>query len=121
MTWFPPTPGLDQWLDLYHRVARSAGGEPDAGRRLRSWAKAAGFTAITSSAGAWCYATAEERAWWSELWADRTTNSSYADQATAGGHATADELAAIAEAWRRWGASDDAWFAVLHGEILATA
>ena len=121
MTWYPLTPGLDLWLDLYHRVARAAGGEPDAGRRLRSWARAAGFTAITSSAGAWCYATAEERSWWSELWADRTTTSSYAAQATTGGHASHDELTAIAEAWRTWGASDDAWFAVLHGEILATA
>ena len=120
MTWFPLTPGLDQWLDLYHRVARAAGGEPDAGRRLRSWAQAAGFPAVTSTAGAWCYSAAEERSWWSELWADRTTTSSYAARAIEGGHATAYELASIAEAWRTWGARDDAWFAVLHGEILAT-
>ena len=121
MTWYPLVPGLDRWLDLYHRVARAAGGEPDAGRRLRSWAQAAGFSRVTCSAGVWCFSTADERSWWSGLWADRTTTSSYAAQATAGGHTTPEELSRIAEAWRTWGASDDAWFAVLHGEILATA
>ena len=36
---FPPDEGLDHWLDLYHRVARANGAEPDAGRRLVSWAR----------------------------------------------------------------------------------
>ncbi|WP_413806518.1 class I SAM-dependent methyltransferase [Streptomyces sp. OE57] len=118
MTWYPSVPGLDGWLDLYHRVARANGGEPDAGRRLRSWALEAGFTDITSTATAWCYATEEERAWWSGLWADRTVASSYARLAVDGGHATEEELRSIAEAWRTWGGAPDGWFAVLHGEIL---
>ncbi|MFI5829827.1 methyltransferase domain-containing protein [Streptomyces sp. NPDC051578] len=121
MTWFPGTPGLEEWLDLYRRVARANGGEPDAGRRLLSWARAAGFTEVASSATAWCYATAEEVAWWSGLWADRTTASAYASIATSGGHATPAALASIAEAWHTWGAAPDAWFSVLNGEILARA
>ncbi|WAP59015.1 class I SAM-dependent methyltransferase [Streptomyces sp. S465] len=118
MTWYPSVPGMDSWLDLYHRVARANGGEPDAGRRLRSWALEAGFTDVTSTATAWCYATEEERAWWSGLWADRTVASSYARLAVDGGHATEDELRSISEAWRTWGEAPDGWFAVLHGEIL---
>ncbi|MET7934392.1 methyltransferase domain-containing protein [Streptomyces sp. NPDC005322] len=118
MTWYPSVEGLDGWLDLYRRVARANGGEPDAGRRLRSWAQEAGFTDITSSATAWCYATPEERAWWSGLWADRTVASSYARLAVDGGHATEDQLRSIADAWREWGRREDGWFAVLHGEIL---
>ncbi|GGX72172.1 class I SAM-dependent methyltransferase [Streptomyces minutiscleroticus] len=118
MTWYPQSPGLDAWLDLYLRVARANGGEPDAGRRLRSWALAAGFTDVTATAGTWCYATEEERAWWSGLWADRTVASAYARRATEGGHATEAELRAVARAWREWGGREDAWFAVLHGEIL---
>jgi len=120
MTWHPQVPGLDAWLDLYRRVARANGGEPDAGRRLRSWALEAGFpaAAVTASAGAWCYATPEERAWWSGLWADRTVASSYARRAVEGGHATEAELREIADAWREWGGRDDGWFAVLHGEVL---
>ncbi|WP_406185733.1 methyltransferase domain-containing protein [Streptomyces sp. NBC_01006] len=121
MTWYPAEPGLDEWLGLYRRVARANGGEPDAGRRLLSWARAAGFTEVASSATAWCYATAEETSWWSSLWADRTTASAYASLATDAGHATPADLAAAAEAWHRWGASPDAWFSVLNGEILARA
>jgi len=34
MTWHPPSVALARWLQLYHEVARSGGGEPDAGRRL---------------------------------------------------------------------------------------
>ncbi|MFE9401178.1 class I SAM-dependent methyltransferase [Streptomyces sp. NPDC006530] len=117
-TWFPESPELEGWLELYHRVARANGGEPDAGRRLKSWALEAGCTDITASASTWCFATEEERAWWGGLWADRTVASSYADLAVEGGHATAAELATIADAWRRWAARDDAWFMVPHGEIL---
>lgn len=104
-TWFPEVPALDTWRALYRRVARSGGGEPDAGRRLLSWARAAGFTDIAPGGSAWCYATPEERAWWSGLWADRTTRSAYARLAVDGGHATPEELAEVAEGWREWGAA----------------
>ncbi|MEV7084882.1 methyltransferase domain-containing protein [Streptomyces sp. NPDC093085] len=117
-TWFPEVPALDAWQALYQRVARANGGEPDAGRRLLSWARQAGFTDITASAGTWCYATPEERAWWSGLWADRTVASAYADRAVGGGHATRERLAEVAAGWRAWGAAPDAWFMVPHGEIL---
>lgn len=118
MTWYPASRGLDDWLDLYERVARGNGGEPDAGRRLKSWALEAGFTDVTSTAGTWCFATDEERAWWSGLWADRTLASAYADRAVGDGHTTTEGLAGVSAAWREWGERPDAWFSVLHGEIL---
>ncbi|MBT2508938.1 class I SAM-dependent methyltransferase [Streptomyces sp. ISL-98] len=118
MTWFPEVPGMNEWQQLYGRVARANGGEPDAGRRLLSWARSAGFTDVRASAAAWCFATPEERAWWSGLWADRTTSSVYARLAVEGGHARVEELGAIAGAWREWGGRDDAWFMVPHGEVL---
>ena len=43
MFWFPEDPGLAEWQALYRDVARALGGEPDAGRHLLSWARAAGF------------------------------------------------------------------------------
>ena len=118
MTWYPASQGLDDWLDLYERVARANGGEPDAGRRLKSWAQRAGITDVTTTSSTWTFATAEERAWWSGLWADRTLASAYADRATDGGHATAEDLRAVSAAWREWGRHEDGWFSVLHGEIL---
>ncbi|MGW4031473.1 class I SAM-dependent methyltransferase [Streptomyces sp. NPDC004838] len=120
-TWFPEVPALDEWLRVYHEVSRANGGEPDAGRKLLSWARSAGFTDITPTATAWCFATPEDRAWWSGLWADRTTGSEYAKLAVDGGHATVPELAAIAEGWREWGDHEDGWFMVPHGELLCRA
>ncbi|MEV7399738.1 methyltransferase domain-containing protein [Streptomyces sp. NPDC091267] len=121
MAWYPEAPVMDAWLELYRRVARANGGEPDAGRRLLSWARQAGFTDITPTAGSWCFATPESRAWWSGLWADRTVGSSYAKLAVDGGHATAAQLTEISEAWRTWGEQADGWFMVPHGELLCRA
>jgi hypothetical protein len=118
MTWFPADPGLDRWLALYQAVARQNGGEPDAGRRLLSWAQAAGFSEIAPSASVWCFATPEDRAWWGGLWADRVTRSAFADQAIAAGLADATELGRIADAWRAWSAERDGWFIVPCGEVL---
>ena len=121
MTWFPLDPLLDRWQELYQAVARANGGEPNAGRRLLAWAHAAGFDDVRASASAWCFATPSERDWWADLWADRITESRVADQALAEGHATRDELATIAAAFRRWAVDPDAWWAMTHGEILCTA
>lgn len=118
MTWYPPQPGLDRWLDLYRRLARGNLAEPDAGRHLLSWARAAGSEQVTSSASVWCYATPEERAWWGDLWADRITSSAIAVQAVDRHLATREELEEMAIAWHRWAEQNDGWFTILHGEIL---
>jgi ubiquinone/menaquinone biosynthesis C-methylase UbiE len=120
-TWFPVVPELDEWLTLYQRVARANGGEPDAGRRLLSWARAAGFTDVTASASTWCFATDQDRAWWGGMWADRILQSDMARQALDSGAATEDDLGRISAAWRRWASEPDGWFAILHGEILCRA
>jgi hypothetical protein len=49
------------------------------------------------------------------------TDSAIGRQAVADGLAAERDLAEIAEAWRRWAAHPDAWYAVLHGEILCRA
>ncbi|WP_442902019.1 methyltransferase domain-containing protein [Geodermatophilus sp. FMUSA9-8] len=117
-TWFPADPGLDRWLELYGRVARANDAEPDAGRRLLSWAHAAGLRDVTASASSWCYASAAEREWWGRSWAGRATASAFAEQAVAYGLATRDELGELAAAWLRWAAADDGWLGMLHGELL---
>ena len=119
-TWYPRDARLDRWLELYCAVAQANGGEPDAGSRLRAWALDAGFGAVRASASAWCYADDQERAWWGDLWADRITKTALAARAQELGLATPDDLADLAAGWRAWAAAPNGWFAVLHGEILAT-
>ncbi len=121
MSWYPAVPALDRWLTAYCAVAEANGGEPDAGSHLRHWALQAGFRDVTASASAWCYATDDERAWWGGLWADRVEQTALGDRAVELGLASPADLADMADAWRSWAATPDAWFAVLHGEILATA
>jgi ubiquinone/menaquinone biosynthesis C-methylase UbiE len=121
MTWHPDVPELGEWRSLYRRVARHNGGEPDAGRRLLSWARQAGFTEVTCTAATWCFATPAERQWWGGLWADRMTGSAIAGQAVSYGYATRADLERIAAGWRAWADAPDGWFTVLHGEILCHA
>jgi ubiquinone/menaquinone biosynthesis C-methylase UbiE len=119
MAWYPASPALDRWLELYRALARANGGEPDAGRRLHHWAQQAGFAEVTSSASAWCFASAPDLAWWTGTWAERLTASAFAGQAVGHGLSDGAELAVLADGWRTWGRQPGAWFSVLHGEVLA--
>ena len=116
-TWYPRLPELDEWLALYQRAARANGGEPDAGRRLLSWARAAGFTDITASSTTWCFATEEDRAWWGGMWADRVLRSDLARQLIASGTPEAT-LHRVSDGWRAWAADPGGWLSILHGEVI---
>ncbi|MFC0038727.1 class I SAM-dependent methyltransferase [Actinomadura rayongensis] len=121
MVWYPNPPGMDAWRPVYEKVARGNGGEPHAGRRLVAWAHAAGFADVTATVSSWCYATPQEREWWSETWGGRMVHSDVAETAVARGHATRAELEAIYAGWKAWAADPDGWFTVPHGEIVCRA
>ena len=116
--WYPEIPELDDWLRLYSIAARANGGEPDAGRRLLSWAQQAGLDGVTASASVWCHATAEDRAYWAGSWAERIVESAVARQLVDSGQATQEQLRRISDGWRRWADAEDGWFMVPHGEII---
>lgn len=118
-SWAPLDPRLDRWLELYRRLARHNGGEPDAGRFLLQWAVDAGCSDLSPGASTWCFATPEDRRWWGGLWADRLTESAIGVQLVELGWSDAAELAELADAWRGWAGEPGGWFAVLHGEIIA--
>lgn len=118
MTWFPEPAGMEQWRSVYMATARANGGEPNAGSRLLSWARAAGFADASASASTWCYATPADRAWQSQTWAQRCLTS-FGPRAVELGLADGADLEMMAQAWRQWGDSGDAWFVVVHGEVLA--
>jgi ubiquinone/menaquinone biosynthesis C-methylase UbiE len=120
-TWFPATPAFDEWMRLYQAAAMANGGEPQAGRRLLSWARAAGFTDIVATSSTWCFATPGDRQYWGGMWADRILQSALTSQLLDTGLATLPELEAISRAFLDWIEDKDGWFNVLHGEVLAFA
>jgi len=117
--WAPDDPLLVRWNELYHQVARRDGGEPDAGRYLLAWASAAGFVDAVFTSSTWTFADDTSRAWWGGLWAERVVASAFAEHAVEYGLSDRAELAAIAEAFRRWSAAPDGVFVVVHGEVVA--
>jgi SAM-dependent methyltransferase len=116
--WYPGLPEMDDWLSLSNAALRNNGGEPEAGRRLLSWARSAGFSEIEASSSTWCFATESDRAWWGGLWSERMLRSDLADQLLASGRADLARLSRISEGWLRWSEAGDGWFSVLHGEII---
>ncbi|MCJ1390665.1 hypothetical protein MMC18_003526 [Xylographa bjoerkii] len=120
MSWWPEVAGMEEWQRLYVKVARKSGGEPNAGRRVAAWAREAGFEKerVQSSAGSWCYSTEEEVKWWSEMWAERTVKSGFAETAVEGGFVDEAGLEEVAGVWREWGSREDAWFVMVHGEVI---
>lgn len=119
--WWPDSAAIDRWREIYVAVTRRNGAEARAGRFLLAWAHEAGFTDVTYTSSSWTFATPEDRAWWCGLWADRCTDSSFAQQAVDHGISTSAELASLATVWREWAENPDAVFVVPHGEILARA
>ena len=119
--WFPQLPALDLWRELYQRAARANRGEPDAGRRLLSWAQQAGFADVTPTGSVWCYATPATREWWGGMWADRILHSRVARDLLDLGLATTAQLEEISAAWRAWATAPDGWLSIPHGEILCRA
>jgi ubiquinone/menaquinone biosynthesis C-methylase UbiE len=119
--WFPRLPALDLWRELYSKAARANRGEPDAGRRLLSWARAAGFADVTATGSLWSYATAATREWWGGMWAHRILGSGVARELLGLGLATTAQLEEISAAWRAWAVAPDGWLSIPHGEILCRA
>lgn len=119
--WYPDSTGLDRWRELYMRAARANGGTPDAGRHLLAWAHRAGFTDVSPTASTTLYATPDARAAWGGAWQQRILATPLVDQLLEGGWTDQTELEEISGAWREWSRHPDGWFALLHGEIIATA
>jgi SAM-dependent methyltransferase len=120
-TWSPDEDRLERWLEIYLAVTTRNGADANAGKRLLAWAHEAGCTDVRYSTSTWTFATAEDRSWWGETWAERIVASRLAEQAVEYGAATADELAEVAAGWRGWAAERHGVFVVLHGEIVARA
>lgn len=117
MAWYPVSKSMELWRETYRAIARGNGGEPDAARHLRRWAREAGLEDPAITTTVWTYADDDSCRWWGNSQADRISGATFTAQARAHGRSEED-LADMARAWRAWADSPDAWFALTHGELL---
>lgn len=117
-TWHPASAALDTWRELYRELALGLGAEPDAGRRYRAWAQAAGLREVTITTSVWTYADADAVRWWGQLWAERVVASDFAERALRAG-VDVRTLESISAGWRAWAHHPEALFTVPSSELLA--
>jgi len=121
MAWYPEIEEMEEMFTLYKKVAAWTGGTPGAGKQLRTLAKKAGFKSediVHHDASVWCYNTPETVATWSHAWADRIAGSSFKSNALNSGLATQADLDRLREMWLKFTRNEDAWFTILHGDII---
>lgn len=118
MSWYPLEPVLEEWMALYHAIARANQVEADGGRHLPRWCREAGLAEMSITVGTYCYAGAAETRWWGDVWAERATRSRFAEEALGRCLATPEDLARIADGWRAWACHPDALFVIPNVEVL---
>lgn len=119
MITYPSAPALDAWKSALQRMHASRGQHPGAGKALRAWALEVGFAAekVKCSAGTFCYSGREESEWWGGSWAARCVSEEWREGMK--GIASEGELQGFADAWKEWSGKEEAWFGMMHGELLA--
>lgn len=115
--WFPESEPVARWNKSYRALARLNGGEPDAGRRLATYAQQAGLTGAQYTTSTWTY-TGQNAQWLADSWAQRLEHTTLGEQLVNAQLATAQEVQEMAQQWRNWGNNPEAVFVMLHGEIL---
>lgn len=110
---------IDRWARLYDAVARRNGGEPTAGRKLVGWFAEAGLEPLSVTTSTWTYHGGEAVSRWADLWVTRLTEARLGDMAVDYGLADRSALEDLAAGWRSWSSRPNAFFAFLHGEVVA--
>jgi ubiquinone/menaquinone biosynthesis C-methylase UbiE len=120
MLYYPEMEGLNRFVEIFNQISRGLGGVPRTGSMLKKFARQAGWPSnkIEVTAGTWCYANQEDLDWWCGMWADRIVNSEFKTNGINMGITTEEELVRISKVWTDFAEDEDAWFTVLHGELL---
>lgn len=118
-SWEPKNTMLERWLELYVKVARLNGANPDGGAQLRSWFQDAEFFSVNPSFSEWIFESAKDGAWWGHSWAKRILNSDFAKYAKEYTLTNEAELSEISEAFLGWSNTENGRFIVPNYEIIA--
>ncbi|MYB21172.1 MAG: methyltransferase domain-containing protein [Chloroflexi bacterium] len=115
----PKFPEFLDWNELYHRVAYRNHAEPDAGRTLPAWVRAAGFLEVEIHPNVVAM-DGEEARIWGRSWSQRILYSGIAEQALEHGLAEQSDLERISRGWATWAESDQPFFMFTQIAVLAT-
>ncbi|KAJ1017731.1 hypothetical protein NDA16_005050 [Ustilago loliicola] len=119
---FPCTETFQLWLDTASAIYRSTGAEPNAGRRLVSWALDAGYAAgpdhITFSSSNQAYGGQPHAKFWGEMWAQRVAAEQWQKQALDTGKVTRQDVKKMEQDWLEWSNAPDGVFIMVCGEVL---
>lgn len=114
----PKFPEFPNWNRLYHEVAYRNNAEPDAGRTLPAWVRAAGFPEIEIHPNVVAMEGEEARIW-GRTWSQRILYSGIADQALEYGLADQQDLEQLSSGWATWADSDNPFFIFTQIAVLA--
>ena len=109
---------FDDWNRLYHQVARRNAAEPDAGRHLPDWLRAAGFPEYELHPNVVLLEGGDARIW-GEAWSQRILHSGIAEQALEYGLADQAELERLSQGWLHWSEAEHPLY--LFAQVAATA
>ena len=117
---YPDDPLLYRMQDIFQKVMRSGGSEPNAGRRLVAWARKAGFERdeLQVSAVVEVYSSRSEREFIATQYYERILHSEVGRKAEELGIATREEIENVANAWKQWIDEDNGYFGMHSTEIL---
>lgn len=110
----PPDPNLKRWFEVYAAVLRLNGGDPDVGGRLGAMLREAGFSDVRMTASLNCQNAGPS----AQEFSEQIAGLPVLGQAVESGIITQDESQEITDAWRRWGAHQDAFLARPWGEAV---
>lgn len=118
---YPRIYGVNESIALLAKLADHAG-KCIAGGRGREFARRAGFSpdAISASAAAVTYTNSVDREWAGNNMASRLESSSDLNKGVELGFVTEQEAARMPEAWREWAKNEDAFYSMIHGQIVCT-
>lgn len=108
---------LDRSLAIYYADWEGVNGHPRLGRHLGGLLLEAGFSSVKASASYEVYNNLEGRQFIAQL-GHRFVETDYMARVVIRGLASADELAAMQEAWQVWTELPNGFCAVSHGEAV---
>ncbi|KAK4142679.1 S-adenosyl-L-methionine-dependent methyltransferase [Dichotomopilus funicola] len=117
---WPAVDALQKFQGLMADVLVANGGQDEAGRRLVSYALAAGVERkqVEAGFGTWCYSAPEDRKAWGGSMIERLKTSQMRSKGIELGIVTEEGVGEMIKAWEQWIENDEATLGIMNGEVI---